>query len=534
MYITRIITSNEYCLHHLHRTVAPTQSQQPSPLPLTCDPDKLTAVEGIVRSVHDKVAIIAFHTGFSAQLARFVPGQMYIDARKNLGFVIRNRPFHSWPTRLKEFLEHGASLRMDVKRLKEDDVTEARAITGETVLYAATPYVWKGQSRRPLDSENLRISNDRRNLGTKIIMKGVVKKVFSKWGILTIDSFSHGKNVEADVFFKIEHYFNRSTSSTLSSKTDSLLFHVAVGDLVALCCRRKDYLELTELVRNCGMTSADMSTTVGLKYLAMLVWPIAAEVDPYLADVAEEEELPCDFLATSSTLNGQLPASEVFRAWRGIISEIRLPAGGLIELEQQGGAQRERQVAYFHRSRLFVNGAKVSSSTDISVDLAPGDPCTVDVVPNIGLVDDEYDIHIPWVATAVHTTNRDRGTRIADVLRIKEVEIAGALSSICSGKTVVKGSVELEFEVSCSQCFCSLSRILPTAMLKTMTTTTVESSTFTDQSKPLTPVGLASQSLTLDLMLDKGWISKPHSAKRSVFLWQELILGNFSNLVSWT
>ena len=78
---------------------------------------------------------------------------------------------------------------------------------------------------------------------------------------------------------------------------------------------------------------------------------------------------------------------------------------------------------YFHRSRMFVNGSKIASSTSLDDELAPGDPVLVDVVLNQS--PEESLTHPPfvysqsafWVALSVQLNTRDRGNRIAQKLR---------------------------------------------------------------------------------------------------------------------
>jgi hypothetical protein len=88
-----------------------------------------------------------------------------------------------------------------------------------------------------------------------------------------------------------------------------------------------------------------------------------------------------------------------------------------------GLALNQRRV-YFHRSRIFVNGSKIPSSTSLDEELAPGDPVTVDVVfiqspedDRVGLPPFVFSQTAFWVALSVQMNTRDRGARIAKRLR---------------------------------------------------------------------------------------------------------------------
>ena len=59
-----------------------------------------------------------------------------------------------------------------------------------------------------------------------------------------------------------------------------------------------------------------------------------------------------------------------------------MPAGGVVLLDADLGLSLSHRRVYFHRSRIFVNGSKIASSTSLDEELAPGDPVLVDVILN--------------------------------------------------------------------------------------------------------------------------------------------------------
>ena len=372
--------------------------------PPTQDPDSVTSVEGEIRSVHAKIVIIQFHTGFSAQIAKCVPGQMFINGRRSLGYMIKNNEAYQWPTPIRQFLHEGARVLMDARKLTVREITETAQLTEEHVTYSAT-LMWKAQ--RPQDVVTMATQ-------TSIVLKAVVERLYPKWGIA-----KHA--TKGCIFFTLNTYAER--------KTDSLLEQLVVGDLVAVNCKSvDDYLDMAEEAKShVGFTGA----TADLKYRGLLIWQIGAEVDPYIVKNSSEKE-SCDFLATSSTLTRQLPSEKeaLDTGWPGVVDEIHAPAGGVILLDESLGLEKSQRRVYFHRSRIAINGIKMSSDTDLLVEIVPGDHVTVDVLPNKKagsdgelppFIDQTTARDVFWVALSAHLNNRSRGTRIAKCLRMEVV-----------------------------------------------------------------------------------------------------------------
>ena len=397
------------------RQMAPAASQNfgPSLKPLTEDPMMISSVEGEIHSVHNKIVLIQFFTGFSFQLAKLTPGQMYVNGKKSLGYIIKNNTFHTWPLNIRNFLHQGARVLMDVRKMNDREMAEAKDVSSENVMYF-TPLVWR--SRKPQESDiTVSLTNER-----MLLLKGTVSKLMAKWGVL-----SHDKG---NAFFPVDTLFVKSANLT---REDSLLDHLSLGDTLGVQCYPIDYLEMAEFARN---FPGFRGTTDNLNFRAKLVWHIVAEVDPFAhkisaANTENLDEMECDFLTSSSTLNRQLPFEKdaTHSGWPGIIEEIHLPAGGIVLLNESLGLDMARRRVYFHRSRIYVNGAKIPSNTSIDDEIIPGDPVTVDVVLNRN-PDEEQDgpslrplvfSDAFWVALAVQANTRDRGAQIAQKLRLE-------------------------------------------------------------------------------------------------------------------
>jgi len=65
------------------------------------EPSYFQNVSGVLETVSSKLVVIKFFDGFCHRLAKFVPGQMYINGALNLGSVLKNSFFHSWPDYIK-------------------------------------------------------------------------------------------------------------------------------------------------------------------------------------------------------------------------------------------------------------------------------------------------------------------------------------------------------------------------------------------------------------------------------------------------
>ena len=137
-----------------------------------------------------------------------------------------------------------------------------------------------------------------------------------------------------------------------------------------------------------------------------------------------------DFLVSSSRLNVALPNTPdpKYKKWKGYIEEIHIPHGGVIRLTDSKAmhlSPAERQRVYFHRSRLVVNGVKLSNNDILDEEVAVGDHVQVDLIINQIDLTSAYVSQIPnvyWVGLSVKANVAERGTNIANRLRSEVAE----------------------------------------------------------------------------------------------------------------
>jgi len=389
---------------------------------LSADPEYGSSFEGEVYSVHAKIVLVQFYTGFSFQFARFSPGQMFADGKRSLGRAMRDRPYHAWPAAVRAFLRQGARVRLDARRLREEEIAEVREATSQDVIYSAD-LVWAKTRARP-DGEELALSmrSNRR------VVKGVVARLYPKWGTLVYRDGS-------EVFFKVQQYLDRGGQLDAEA---SLLGRLAVGDALAALAEPVEYLKAAEIARN-SRGFGEKNRTDSIRFMAQLVWQIGTEMDPFAllasdAEAAGEETFPAfSFLATSSTLKRQLPSEKEaqYRGWPCGLECLHMPAGGTLLADDTvfPNADISTRRVYFHRSRLFVDGVRLASHADLSTVAVPGDACEVDVVANAG---DEGPLveltggSASWVAVAVRLNSRDRGAKISARLKGEVLVLAPA------------------------------------------------------------------------------------------------------------
>eukprot|EP00095_Tigriopus_kingsejongensis_P007798 maker-scaffold370_size193435-snap-gene-0.43 protein:Tk07798 transcript:maker-scaffold370_size193435-snap-gene-0.43-mRNA-1 annotation:"unknown" len=389
---------------------------------LTSDPDYISSVEAQICSVHNKIVVISFFTGFSFQCAKLVPGQMYVNGKKSLGYLIKNNNFQTWPEHIKSFLHQGVKIKMDARRMSPEEVEEVSAISPANIQYC-TPLIW--QVQKPQE-EDITVSMSSHKYQ---VLRGTVVRLYAKWGVLR-------HPLQGEVFFEVSSFFE--INKCLSAE-DSLLPKVAIGDVLATQCYSVGYLAMTEYLREVTLFEG---TTEALRYRAKLVWSLTKEIDPFALS-HEEGDQPCQFLTTSSTLNRQLPGEKEasHRGWPGVIEEIHLPAGGVILLDESLGLDLQHRRVYFHRSRLYLNGAKIQSNNSLDDELVPGDPVTVDVVlnqnPEDGADGAPYVYSCAfWVALTAQANTRTRGEFLAQKLRAEEDASVQAPESPMLGRVI--------------------------------------------------------------------------------------------------
>jgi len=387
-----------------------TTTPTPPSYPYLGDPVKTTGVDGQIHAVSSKIILIRFSNGFNSHLAKLIPGQMYVDGKQCLGYIIRNNQFHTWPLEVRQLLQQGSWVKMDVRKLSKDEVKEVEEITSEVVTYSS-PLIWRASTVKPSELD-LTVS---RVHGLSWVLKGILVSLHPKWGVLRTKS--------GDVFFEAHHLY---VDNSINRSGSSLLNYLEVGDVLAVQCRASDYLQVAEVARAApGFTGR----TDGLAFYAQLVWNIPSEIDPYSVAL-DENQTNCRFLTTSSTLNSPLPLEREARYTNlyGVVEELHLPAGGIVTLdpgttiEGQVLSDEQRHV-YFHRSRIYLNGSKIQTSSSLDTSLVPGDRVAVDVFPNHDPASNSLCVTSQafWIALSLRAHTTDRGISIANNLRMEVV-----------------------------------------------------------------------------------------------------------------
>ena len=115
-------------------------------------------VAATIHSVQNKVVVLQFSHPATAVtcIAKMIPGQMYINGHTSLGLVIKSNTSHTWPKMVKDFLQIGKKVRMDLKRLSEKEMHEQKD-KERTVRWLA-PLVWL-EGEKP-SAEDVTVTRD--------------------------------------------------------------------------------------------------------------------------------------------------------------------------------------------------------------------------------------------------------------------------------------------------------------------------------------------------------------------------------------
>eukprot|EP00090_Calanus_glacialis_P044057 TRINITY_DN7828_c0_g1_i2.p1 TRINITY_DN7828_c0_g1~~TRINITY_DN7828_c0_g1_i2.p1 ORF type:complete len:1480 (+),score=299.56 TRINITY_DN7828_c0_g1_i2:117-4556(+) len=374
------------------------------------DANYLSDVEGTIHSIQNKMVLLEFTQPYTRtkSIAKLIPGQMYINGQQSLGFVIKSNTFHTWPKMVKDFLQIGKKVCMDLKRLSEKEMHEQK--DRERSILWSSPLIWL-QGHKPTEKD-ITISAD--SMDTRI-SSAIVVKLFPTWGLL--------KHSDGEIVFKVDQVFWETAPL---KETDSLLTNseLEVGDLVAVHYSQVSINKMQEIIYKIP-GGVNLSS---VRLSALLVWQVSAEVDPWVYHPRPTEQT-FNFLTTSSTLNRQLPGDREaeFHNLSGEVEEVHLPAGGIIKLNPESVAQLRLPPAsnlalhrvYFHRSRLHMNGSKIQSDQRLDQELVPGDKVSLDLVRNSTAPDDPPFVMsgAHWVALAVRAHTVVRGVQIASKLK---------------------------------------------------------------------------------------------------------------------
>ena len=398
------------------------------------DAQIIPSIEGSIYSVSSKLILIAFNLSSSSgnsagRFARLKPGHMYVDGKHNLGSLLKDSKTQDWPEDIRNIFHVGSFVIMDVRRLSKMDEDEMYELTHEQVMYETT-LVWKASKPDLVIKENTPAA------------KGIVVKLWPNWALLR--PVAHvGQQYQHLILLTKENFHTADPE-----ETKSLLSHLEIGDTLALIAKPVDYLPMAEKARSLEFFA---ERTDNIKYEASLAWHLATEIDPLsvlqkrkggllkdnifnfeiddlcsFISVSSDQE-PISFFATSSTVNLPLPknANPKYKRWTGVVEELHKPDGGLIRLTDSKAMHfaPDRQLVYFHRSRLVVNGVKVSNNDVLEEEIAVGDNVQVDMVMN------QIDMttafisqpNVYWVAVSVKANLSERGLNVANKLRA-EVE----------------------------------------------------------------------------------------------------------------
>eukprot|EP00092_Neocalanus_flemingeri_P024580 GFUD01026659.1.p1 GENE.GFUD01026659.1~~GFUD01026659.1.p1 ORF type:complete len:1744 (+),score=379.20 GFUD01026659.1:118-5349(+) len=374
------------------------------------DANYLSDVEGTIHSIQNKMVLLEFSHPYSRikSIAKLIPGQMYINGQQSLGFVIKSNTFHTWPKMVKDFLQIGRQVCMDLKRLSEKEMHEQK--DRERSILWSSPLIWL-QGHKPSEKD---ITISEASMDTRI-STAIVVKLFPTWGLL-----KHG---DGEIVFKVDQVFWETAPL---KETDSLVTNseLEVGDLVAVHYCEVSINKMQEIIYKIP-GGVNLSS---VRLSALLVWQVSAEVDPWVYHPRPTEQT-FNFLTTSSTLNRQLPGDREaeFHNLTGEVEEIHLPAGGIIKLNPESVAQLRLPPTssltlhrvYFHRSRLHINGSKIQSDQRLDQELVPGDKVSLDLVRNYTQPNDPPFVMsgAHWVALAVRAHTVVRGVQIASKLK---------------------------------------------------------------------------------------------------------------------
>jgi len=370
----------------------------------------LSDVEGTIHSIQNKMVLLEFLNPHSRvkSIAKLIPGQMYINGQQSLGFVIKSNTFHTWPKMVKDFLQIGRKVCMDLKRLSEKEMHEQK--DRERSILWSSPLIWL-DGHKPSERD---ITISAGSMDTRISTATVVK-IFPTWGLL--------KHDDGEIVFKVNQVFWETAPL---KETDSLVTNseLEVGDLVAVHYSEVSINKMQDIIYKIP-GGVNLSS---VRLSALLVWQVSAEVDPWVYHPRPTEQV-FNFLTTSSTLNRQLPGDREadFHNLNGEVEEIHLPAGGIIKLNPEAVTQLKLSPTtsttlhrvYFHRSRLHINGSKIQSDQRLDQELVPGDKVSLDLVRNFTAPDDPPFVlsGANWVALAVRAHTVVRGVQIANKLK---------------------------------------------------------------------------------------------------------------------
>ena len=221
------------------------------------DSNFIAAIAGSVYSASSKMILTNFNTMNGTRLARLKPGHMYINGRENLGHLIRDSKIQEWPDRIKQMLQIGSEVIMDVKRLSKEDEDEMFELTHERVYYDVC-LLWKSSKPDLVIKQNMPS------------FKATVVKLWPQWALL--QPLIHGGDQKLILMTKQNYH------TPEIDEIKSLIKHVEIGDTLAVLAKLTDYLPIAEKARALEFFEERIDN---IKYEANLAWHLATEIDPY-------------------------------------------------------------------------------------------------------------------------------------------------------------------------------------------------------------------------------------------------------------
>ena len=224
-------------------------------------------ISGSIHSIQSKIVIMEFSNPSSGiiTMAKMIPGQMYINGHTSLGLAIKSNTAHTWPKMVKDFMQIGKKVVMNLRRLSDKEMHEQK--DKERSIHWMASLLWE-EGLRPSEAEQT-VTSDRMEARVEAVE---VTRLCPGGGLLRTEAgdivvFSTGS------FFK---------DNARLADTDCLLSRteIEVGDILAAHHVSVTYTKARDLVSRISGLQGQVSASVSR--LALLVWPVTSEVDPWV------------------------------------------------------------------------------------------------------------------------------------------------------------------------------------------------------------------------------------------------------------
>ena len=157
--------------------------------------DTLHDVPGTIHSIQSKIVILEFTNPSSGiiTMAKMIPGQMYINGHTSLGLAIKSNASHTWPKMVRDFMQIGKRVMMDLRRLSDKEMHEQK--DKERSIHWVSPLLWE-EGRRPREAE-LTVTEDSMEARVEA---GVITRLCPGGGLLRTRTGDTAVFSVADVF----------------------------------------------------------------------------------------------------------------------------------------------------------------------------------------------------------------------------------------------------------------------------------------------------------------------------------------------